>query len=82
MPVVLPEPRIPLQWGLAPSSEEIASPRRNTTFSTSIPRLSHTTHFSSRGIARELGIHRETVRKYMDAESPPVSRRRTTSTVS
>ena len=24
-----------------------------------------------RGIARELGIHRETVRKYMDAESPP-----------
>ncbi len=34
------------------------------------------------GIARELGIHRETVRKYMDAESPPVSRRRTTSTVS
>ena len=37
---------------------------------------------SIRGIARELGIHRETVRKYMDAESPPVSRRRTTSTVS
>ena len=26
---------------------------------------------SIRGIARELGIHRETVRKYMNAESPP-----------
>ena len=37
---------------------------------------------SIRGIARELGIHRETVRKYMDAESPPMSRRRTPSTVS
>ncbi|MYA17783.1 MAG: helix-turn-helix domain-containing protein [Gammaproteobacteria bacterium] len=37
---------------------------------------------SIRGIARELGIHRQTVRKYMDAESPSVSCRRTTSTVS
>ena len=26
---------------------------------------------SIRGVARELGIHRDTVRKYMDAESPP-----------
>ena len=31
---------------------------------------------SIRGIARELGIHRETVRKYMNAESPPMSRPR------
>ena len=34
-----------------------------------------------RGIARELGIHRETVRKYMHAESPPMSRARATSEV-
>ena len=37
---------------------------------------------SIRGIARELGIHRETVRKYMHAESPPMSRARATSKVS
>ena len=37
---------------------------------------------SIRGIARELGIHRDTVRKYMNAESPPMSRGRTTPTVS
>ena len=37
---------------------------------------------SIRGIARELGIDRATVRKYIDAESPPVSRRRASSTVS
>ena len=37
---------------------------------------------SIRGIARELGIHRNTVRKYMDAESPPMARGRSTSTVS
>ena len=36
---------------------------------------------SIRGIARELGIHRETVRKYMHAESPPMSRARATSEV-
>ena len=30
---------------------------------------------SIRGIARELRIHRETVRKYMNAESPPMSSR-------
>ena len=29
---------------------------------------------SIRGIARELGIHRDTVKKYMNAESPPLSR--------
>ena len=29
---------------------------------------------SIRGIARELGIHRETVRKYMNAERPPMAR--------
>ena len=28
---------------------------------------------SMRGIARELGIHRDTVKKYMNAESPPTS---------
>ena len=27
---------------------------------------------SIRGIARELSIHRDTVRKYMNAESPPI----------
>ncbi len=37
---------------------------------------------SIRGIARELGIHRNTVRKYMDAESPPMARGRSISTVS
>ena len=37
---------------------------------------------SIRGIARELGIHRDTVKKYMNAESPPLSRGRATSTVS
>ena len=37
---------------------------------------------SIRGIARELGIHRDTVKKYMDAESPPMSRARATSAVS
>lgn len=37
---------------------------------------------SIRGIARELGRHRETVRKYLDAESPPMSRTRATSAVS
>ena len=37
---------------------------------------------SIRGIARELGIHRETVRKYINAESPPMSRARATSAVS
>ena len=26
---------------------------------------------SIRGIARELGIHRDTVKRYMNAESPP-----------
>ena len=31
---------------------------------------------SIRGIARELSIHRDTVRKYIDAESPPHFRRR------
>ena len=29
---------------------------------------------SIRGMARELGIHRNTVRKYIDAESPPTRR--------
>ena len=37
---------------------------------------------SIRGIARELGIHRDTVRKYMNAESPPMTRARATSEVS
>ena len=37
---------------------------------------------SIRGIARELGIHRGTVRKYMNAEIPPMARRRMTLTVS
>ena len=37
---------------------------------------------SIRGIARELGIHRDTVRKYMNAESSPVTRARATSEVS
>ena len=26
------------------------------------------------GMARELGIHRDTVRRYIDAESPPTQR--------
>ena len=34
---------------------------------------------SIRGIARELGIHRDTVRKYMNAERPPIVRSRLTS---
>ena len=34
---------------------------------------------SIRGIARELSIHRDTVRKYMNAESPPMSPARATS---
>ena len=37
---------------------------------------------SIRRIARELGIHRDTVKKYMNAESPPLSRGRAKSTVS
>ena len=37
---------------------------------------------SIRGIARELGIHRNTVKRYMNAESPPMSRGRAKSTVS
>ena len=37
---------------------------------------------SMRGIARELGIHRDTVKKYMNAESPPTSPSRLTSTLS
>ena len=37
---------------------------------------------SMRGIARELGIHRDTVKKYMNAESPPTSPPRLTSTLS
>ena len=37
---------------------------------------------SIRGIARELGIHRDTVRKYINAESPPTSRARAPSVVS
>ena len=37
---------------------------------------------SIRGIARELSIHRDTVRKYMHAESPPMARARATSEVS
>ncbi len=36
---------------------------------------------SIRGIARELGIHRDTARKYMHVESPPMSRARGTSEV-
>ena len=36
---------------------------------------------SIRGIARKLGIHRTTVRKYMEAKSPPVSPARTPSKV-
>ena len=35
---------------------------------------------SMRGIARELGIHRDTVKKYMNAESPPTSPGRPAST--
>ena len=35
---------------------------------------------SMRGIARELGIHRDTVKKYMTAESPPTSPGRPAST--
>ena len=34
---------------------------------------------SMRGIARELGIHRDTVKKYMNTESPPMSPSRLTS---
>ena len=30
---------------------------------------------SMRGIARELGTHRDTVKKYINAESPPMARR-------
>ena len=37
---------------------------------------------SIRAIARELGIHRDTVKRYMNAESPPMSRGCATSTVS
>ena len=37
---------------------------------------------SIRGIARELGIHRDTVKKYMNADSPPMLRGRAASTVS
>ena len=37
---------------------------------------------SIRGIARELGIHRDTVKKYMNADSPPTARPRAKSTVS
>ena len=37
---------------------------------------------SIRGIAREEGIHRDTVRKYINAESPPVYRARATLEVS
>ena len=33
---------------------------------------------SMRGIARELGIHRDTVKKYINAESPPISPSRLT----
>ena len=33
---------------------------------------------SIRGMARELGIHRDTVRRYIDAESPPARRSRAT----
>ena len=29
---------------------------------------------SIRGMARELGIHRNTIRKYIDAETPPTRR--------
>ncbi len=29
---------------------------------------------SIRGVAREVGIHRDTAKKYMDAESPPMKR--------
>ena len=36
---------------------------------------------SIRGIARELSIHRDTVRKYMNAESPPMPPARATSAV-
>ena len=35
---------------------------------------------SIRGMARELGIHRDTVRRYIDAESPPTRRSPTAST--
>ena len=35
---------------------------------------------SMRGIARELGIHRDTVKKYMNAEKPPTSPGRSAST--
>ena len=31
---------------------------------------------SIRGIAREVGIHRDTARKYMNAETPPMARPR------
>ena len=34
------------------------------------------TGLSIRGVARELGIHRDTVRRYIDAESPPTRRSR------
>ena len=37
---------------------------------------------SIRGIARELGIHRDTVKRYMNADTPPTARPRATSTVS
>ena len=37
---------------------------------------------SIRGIARELGIHRDTVKRYMNADSPPTARPRAASTVS
>ena len=35
---------------------------------------------SIRGMARELGIHRDTVRRYIDAEGPPTRRSRATPT--
>ena len=37
---------------------------------------------SIRGMARELGIHRDTVRRYIDAESPPTRRSPIASTTS
>ncbi len=58
-----------------------ASPRKPTFLQKerwkAVQRAKHA-GLSIRGMARELGIHRDTVRRYIDAEGPPPRRPRTT----
>ena len=66
--------------GVATAGKSSATPTRKPTFLQKerwkAIQKARRKGISLRGIERELGIHRATIKKYMDAESPPTRQSR------